>query len=523
MSRIEISKKIVLINTASSAVALILNFSVLIWLQQYLLKRISPEEYSLVPIIMSIMAFAPLATMVLVQGVGRYITIAYAKEDDEEVSRICSTMFPILLLAGVILLAVGWFAAWHIDSLINIAPEFVDDAQIMMALLVVSASLRVIFSLFNSGFIVKQKLMLQDTIDIGCQFLRITILFSLLFGISTQVLWVVVAMVVAEVTNIIISTIVSLRIFPEQRKIHLNHFRRYVAKEITSYGGWGFVQNITDTAKQSFDPLILNKFASAVEVSIFYVGGIAARQLRLLLTPFSRPFIPVLATLYATKDFVRLRNTYLRATRYHLWLILGVAVPAIIFSDEVMHLYLDGKYDQAGQIMAILLTVTVLNTFNSLGPAVVMAAGEVKEMSLRYLAIQIVNIALAILFVVYLQKGAFGSAIATLFTVASLDVLFMWPFCRRVAHTSTFFWVKEVVLPCLGSAIPSLLFCLTIKFSIGVNTWLDLTSVSLVSFILYLSMIAAFGLRQQDRIDISRIADRTSGFIKPILHYFGGK
>ncbi len=523
MSRIEISKKIVLINTASSAVSLILNFSVLIWLQQYLLKYISPEEYSLVPILMSIMAFAPLVTMILTQGVGRYITVAYAKGDDAEIGRIISTMFPILFFAGIAMLVVGWTGAWHIDKLVNIDPAFVSDARIMLALLVFTAALRVTLSIFGSGFIVKQKLMLQDMIDIGCQLLRMIILFALLLGVSTQVIWVVVAMVVADTTNLIVSTIVSLRILPEQRVIKQRNFYTHIAKEITSYGGWGFILHAAETIKQAFDPLILNRFASAVDVSVFYVGGIAARQLRLMLTPFSRPFIPILAAMCATKDYEKLRNTYLRATRYHLWLILGVSVPAIIFSDEVMHLYLGGKYDEAGLIMAVLLFVTVLNTFNSLGFGVVMAAGEVKDLSLRYIGVQIANIALTILFVVYLHQGAFGSAIATLIAVVTFEVIFIWPFCRRVAHTPTSLWIKEVVFPCLGSALPSLIVCLFVKITIGVDTWGDLFLISLVSALLHFLMIIFFGLRLQDRIDISRLSERLSGSTKSIVQYFGTK
>lgn len=523
MSRIEISKKIVLINTASSAVTLILNFSVLIWLQQYLLKRISPEEYSLVPVLMSVIAFAPLATMFITQGLGRYITAAYAKGDDDEVGRIYSTMFPILCATGIALLGIGWLGAWHIDTLLEIAPEFVSDAQIMMALLVFSMALRITLSLFNAGFIVTQKMMLQDMIDVGCQLIRIIILFSLLFGVGTQVIWVIVATVVADIVNFIVGTIVSLRIFPIQRNIKLNYFHMHIAKEITSYGGWGFIVHVAETIKQSFDPLILNRFASAVDVSVFYVGGIAARQLRMILTPLSRPFIPIFGALCATEDFTKLRNTYLRSTRYHLWLILGIAVPAIIFSNEVMHLYLDGKYDEAGLIMAVLLFVTVLNTFNSLGPAIVMAAGQVKEMALRYFFVQTVNFVLTIFLVVYLQQGAFGSAIATLIAVVFFESIFYWPFCRRVAHTPTSLWISEVVLPCLGSALPSLVFCLSMKMIIGVDTWLDLILMSLGSGLLHLLMIMFVGLRQQDRLDISRMSERLSGSTKKIVQYFGIK
>ena len=94
MPGIEINKRIVLINSASSAGLLVPNLSVLVWLQQYLLKPFSAEEYSLIPIIAAVMAFTPLLTMVLTSGLGRYTTVAYAKNDTAEVTRICSTMFP---------------------------------------------------------------------------------------------------------------------------------------------------------------------------------------------------------------------------------------------------------------------------------------------------------------------------------------------------------------------------------------------------------------------------------------------
>lgn len=52
-SRVEISKRLVLINSGSSVLAHLVNISILLWLHQYLLRRISPEEYSLYPVIVS--------------------------------------------------------------------------------------------------------------------------------------------------------------------------------------------------------------------------------------------------------------------------------------------------------------------------------------------------------------------------------------------------------------------------------------------------------------------------------------
>jgi len=108
------NKKKAIINSMSSAVSLAANLTVLIWLQKFLLKRISPEEYSTLPALMSIMAFTPLLTAILTSGLGRQMTLSYVKGDDEEVTRICSTMLPVLCAAGILFLSLGFVFSCYI-------------------------------------------------------------------------------------------------------------------------------------------------------------------------------------------------------------------------------------------------------------------------------------------------------------------------------------------------------------------------------------------------------------------------
>lgn len=515
-SNIIISKKLVIINSISSAVTLILNAFFLVWLQQYLLKQISTEEYSLIPLLMSIMAFAPLLSTILTGGIGRYVTTAYYKGDIEEVTRICSTMFPILLMAGLGLITVGFIAAWKIELLIKIQPAQVDDAKLMLRLLVIITALRLPFSVLAGGFMIKQKLILQDMIDVGCQLLRIAILFSLLYFVSTRVLWVTTAWAIAEFVNMAIAIPLSIKLVPAQR-FRLSAFHWPLVKELINYGGWALFGQTAATLKQAMDPLILNRFGSATDVSVFYVAGIAPRQLSMLLGPITRPFFSVLTAMHATGDFVKLSNTYLRTARYHAWLVICISIPAMVFCCELMHLYLGGKYDQAGPVMAVLLMVSILYSFNALGNAIAGAVGPVKEYSLRLVIIQVVNLVLTLFFVAYLHQGAFGSAMATLIAVLLIEASITWRFCRDLAHASTKQWLSEVIQPTLLPAIPALIACLAIKISIGISTWTGLLSASVLSAILYCGCIASFGLRQQDRIDISRLLHRLPNTLKKMI------
>lgn len=518
MSSIEISKRLIVINSTSSAISLIVNVTVLLWLQQYLLRHIPPEEYSLIPVILSIMAFAPLMTTVLTGGMARYMTVAYARGDEEEVTRICSSMFPVLLLAGTALFLLGLMLAWNIDSFLVIDPKYRFDAQIMLVLMVFSTSLRLPITAFNSGFMVRQKLVWSDLIDIGCQFLRVGLLLVLLFEVSTRALWVTVALVISELVGMSITTPISMKLVPAQR-FRFKMFKATLATEITKFGGWWLVGSLSSMLKRSMDPLILNRFATAVDVTMFYVADMGPRLLTQVLTPITRPFYPILGAMYATQDFIKLRNTYTRTARYHTWVVMMIAVPAITFSTHVMHLYLDGKYDEAGGVMAILLLASVLAAMNALGSAVALAAGNMKGLSLRVIVVQSVNLMLTALFVIYLQKGAYGSAYATLLASIFVEVTLKWPFCWKVAHTRFEDWFKEVFQPTIYTAIPSVIFCL---FCLKLNppdTWFMLITFSAISAILYIVTIIMIGIRQQDKIDIYKFSHKAPPFLKPILIY----
>lgn len=513
MSRIEISKKLILINSASSAIVLLLNLTVLIWLQQYLLKRISPEEYALLPLVMAIMAFAPLLTMVLTGGLGRYITVAYARGDDEQITRICSTMFPLLLCAGVTVLLAGWIAAWHVDQILRVSPEHLADARTMLALLVFSTAVRLPLAVFGSGFIVKQKLMLLDMIEVFCQLFRIGLLFILLLGIGAQVLWVTVALVSSELLSLLIAVPVSIRLVPAQR-VKLGYFQLSLAKELTSYGGWGLLNQVGETLKQALDPIILNRFASALDVSIFYVSGIVPRQLRLMMGPLTRPFIPVLAAAYSVGDKDKLRNIYLRTARYHAWVSLIIAIPATVFGSELMLLYLGGDYVRAGIIMGLLLWIGVLNSFNALGAAVAAAVGDMKGISIRLASGQLISVIIGFVLVYAFSQGAFGLAFAGLVAVALFESLFVWTYCRQLVGASTYIWFRNVVLPAMIPAIAPMLLCSVVKYLVDIDSWGALISLSAASTALYCVSVISFGFRPEDRQDAGKLVS----LLKQKLH-----
>ena len=511
-SKVEISKRLVLINSASSLVTRLLSISVLIWLQQYLLKRITPEEYSLLPVLYSVMMFAPLVTTILTGGLGRYIVEAYAKDDDERVTQIVSTMFPILCVVGLVFLICGWTFAWYIGSVLNIAPERLWDARIMMALLMFSAAVRLPLSPFGVGLYVRQKYVLGNIIGVSTEIFRLTLLFSLLFGIGTRVMWVVTASVCAEMLSLAIGVIVSRRLVPMLR-FRPSHIYWPIAKELTSFGGWSFVASLADTIRTSADVIILNRLGTPTDVTCFHVGTLAMSHIHGLYLTARGPLQPALTALHATDDKARLQNVYVRGGRLALWAALLPAVPLMVFSRELITLYVGEQYIQAGSVMLISLTLFPIAYGSSMTVAMANAKKMMRPWALIIATTNLVNLVLTFYFVGQLKMGAVGSVTATMVAVCFFYPLFVFPLGLRLVGVSLKRWLRETMIPGLCPAVFGAAVGLVIELMCDLQTWPTLILAMIPGGLVYTVGVLVY-LGEDDRLDMQRVWEKARGFVE---------
>ena len=471
--RVLVSKRLVLMNSASSVATQMLSITVLIWLQQYLIKRITPEEYSILPVLYAAMMFAPLITTILTGGLGRYIVEAYSRKDDERVSQIVSTMFPILCLAGLVFLTAGCSFAWFIDKFLKIVPERLWDARVMMAMLMLSAAIRLPLAPFTVGLFVRQKFVLQNIIRLSVEVFRISLLFVLLFGISTRVLWVVVASSSAELLSLLLTFIVSSRLMPVLAFSRAK-MRWSIAGEITSFGGWSFVNALANTVRMAFDPIILNRFASPLDVTNYYIGSIPFTRVQQLSNMVRDPLGPPLIAMHALQERARLANAYIRGGRIALWFALLPAVPLFVFSNELITLYIGPEYLDAANVMRLLLLLFPIAYGNTMFPQIAEATSRIRVFAIRFLMTNAINLGLTLLFVGYYHMGAIGSALGTAIALAVCYPLSMWPAGRKLVDVDFHRWYRESLAPGYLPALIALIAAYAAKWVFSPSSWVSL-------------------------------------------------
>ncbi|UCD49843.1 MAG: hypothetical protein JSW27_20225 [Phycisphaerales bacterium] len=510
-SQFEISKRLLLINSASSVATKVINVSVLFWLNQHLVRRIGPEAFSLWPVLTTVILLMPTLTSILTSGLGRYILEAYAQGDQRRVTQITSTMFVPLLGTAVLLLAGGWLLAWHVDRILSIPAGNESDARVMVALLVFSVAIRPPLAPFCVGLYVRQKFVLQNAIRISCDVVRLVLLFVLLLGVSTRVLWVIVANVVGELLTQVVLMIWSRRLIPAL-KFRVSEIRWELTRELISFGGWNFLAVVAHRLRQTAMPLILNELATPMDVSLFHFGSLGRRQIDQWTYVATAPLYPVVTGMHALGAKDRIRNLYLRGGRISLWVTLAVSVPALIYATEIMQLYVGSQLAAAGFIMVLTLAGLPISLGASMVWGVAHATGNIRPVGIRNSIGQLMTIGVALYLVGVAGWGAIGPAYAALAVGSISTVVLTWPLGLKLADVKFDAWIRQTLSPGLAPAAAGAVVWTTLKLAVELDSWSKLGLCSLLGGLCYGAVLLRFCLAPRDRDDLAQVIAR----IKPL-------
>jgi O-antigen/teichoic acid export membrane protein len=500
-------RKVVLLNGASSLITILLRISVLVWVNQHLIRRISPEEYGLFPLVSSLVVFGDFFKNIFTGGLGRYIVEEDARGNDEGVTRVVSSMFPFLIAASLVMALVAGLAIWQIERILEIAPGQVADARLMFGLLIVMLIVGMVSGPFNIGPYVRQRFVLINAVGLAEEALRIAILLCLLFGVSTRVLWLVIASVAAGLARTAVLWVMTQRMLPA---VALNWRLASIstARRMMEFGAWTSVQGLTNLMANTVPFLLLNRFGSAMDVSSFHLGRLPDVQFRRLALAAITPVQPALTSTFATAGEGAMQECYIRGGRYHLWLTMIGIAPFLVFAQPIATLYAGERYHGVGLVMIATLGCYPAIWASAMFYRVAHAIGRVRKYYVCDVFVQSAALLAISLAVAWLGWGAAGAAMAMSLTLIVMHFLLIWPMGLRLVGGSWSRFIRATLLPGLAPFAVALVLCLAIGESMNVNNWWRLGGAAVVAILAYLATLFGLCLDASDRAFVASV--RTS-------------
>jgi O-antigen/teichoic acid export membrane protein len=478
-----------------------MNVFLLVWVYQYLLRRIQPEEFAVYAVVTAVMVFAPLFSSFLASGISRYVVEACARDDEVGATRIVSSIFPLLLAWGLLFIAGGWYFAWNIGAVLKVTPEHLNEARVMMGLLVTDFAIQIIIAPFTVGFHVHQRFLLLNLIQIGVTLYRMGILFILLFGVSTSVIWVVVATTSSNLLLAILTTIISRKILPSLR-YRPNLFQWQTTRKLVSFGFWTTIGQLAYMIYMNVDIIVLNKLSSAFEVTVFKLGSDIFNQIQILVTSSIVPILPTLTAFHARKATDSLGDAFVRGGRYTLWATLFLACPIFVYRRELITLYVGAGYLEVATVLALLFCMFPLIQSTLFLAPIAEATARVRRFYLAFFVVQLVKLAVTLYLVMQLKFGAVGCAISTL-VVNGLACLFVFmPMAFRMTGVGLKRHLKGVLFRGLLPAAAGLTVLMLLKEGMQPMSWGAIGLNILAGSVAYLAVLILFSASDGDQRDM---------------------
>jgi len=176
-----------------------------------------------------------------------------------------------------------------------------------------------------------------------------------------------------------------------------------------------------------------------------------------------------------------------------------LVLPLVVFSRDIMALYVGPEFAQASQVMALLLWVLPVAYATLLRPELASVTGKVRTNALRTAAMQIGNLGLTLYLVGILKMGALGSALGTLCASLLFYPLLLWPMSLKLAGLDWSTWLRRAAFPGVAPALPAVAVWVLCRWGLQPQSWVTLIGAALPGLLVYLVALLTVCTEAEDR------------------------
>lgn len=342
------------------------------------LNTLGIEDYGINNVIAGFLSMFAIITGSMSTAIGRFITVALGKGNDDKLKSIFSTAICVQLFLGIIVVVlIESFGIWFVTREMNIPAGRLDAAVWCLHCATITILINLIDVPFQSSIVAHEKMSAFAYMTILDAVLKLAMCYTLYVSpIDKLVTYSLFGVVVSIFVTSIYWGYCS-RNFPECR-FKLT-FDKVQFKEMWGFAGWNFLGASAGILNTQGTNMLMNIFFGVV---VNAARGVAV-QVNGILNQFVNNFMmalnPQIMKSYAAGDKETAYRLTCRGAKFSFYIMYILALPIMIESKAILELWLKTPPDQSAEfvVWTILSTLTVLlgNTLATLQ----MAHGDMRH------------------------------------------------------------------------------------------------------------------------------------------------
>ncbi len=329
-------------------------------------KVLGIENYGLFNLVASFVALFSFLNSAMQSGTQRFLNVALSSGQIEQVQTTFKAALNIHIgIAAIVFLALETLGLWYVQNKLNIPANKLSVAKIVFQFSIVMTIASIICVPYQAIIVAKERMSLFAYISIFEAFAKLAIALMISFIGFNQLIVYSGALAGLAVAVFLIFYFVVIKNFAQETKYLINSANtdgtKLLAKEIFGFSSWNLLGQIAVLSANQGITILYNLFLGITVNAALAIAQQVRGLIGSLANNLQTAFNPQIVQSYANGDFDRHNELVLNASRYSLYLISIIAIPFLLFSDEILQLWLGSELPQyASFFVKGMIWVTVL-------------------------------------------------------------------------------------------------------------------------------------------------------------------
>jgi O-antigen/teichoic acid export membrane protein len=435
---------------------MLISTAITILLTPYLLKHLGSERYGIYSLAFSVLHYLVLLEFGMRGAVARFAAKYIQADDPQSLSGVVSVamMFSVLLGSLSILLSYG--IGYVALDFFNVSSNYRTQTLVLFVAMGVNLAFSLLSYSLSGVLIGSQRYDLENVkiILTGLINASLVVLFFSLGWVSLSS-WAA-AMVLASLVGQIYLFITARFLQPKLR-IGFSKIRLEILKEMLGFGGWNVFLQVATLVTSSVNPIIIGRILGSAVVPFYSIPYMLVTRLQSGISGLTSTLMPYASAALNTGDKTMLAHLLKKGTYTAALLLFPLGGCLMVMCKDLFRVWLPQEFEPYWFVFAILMTAYFGTITQTTSYYILLGGGEIKGLSIVYLAESLVIIILSIVLMKNYAFGVYGAAAALAIPRFLSTCLFQpWYTCRQVGIRFGTYMLESYLQPSLCT-IPSLI------------------------------------------------------------------
>lgn len=438
----------------------------------FVVNGLGTEQFGLLSLAFIVLSYFTIFDLGLGRATTKYIAESLGKSEIQQIPSILWTSVTTQALLGFSCgIVLFFFVPFLVEEILHIPPYLFSEAKITLYLIALSIPLIMISSSFTGFIQANQRFDLLNSISIPSSILSYILpLFGLLLGFSLS--GIVILLIIARFCAFIAYIMACFHIQPQLKKYS---YSSDLLSRLFIFGGWATVSNIVSPLMVYMDRFLIGAILTISAVTYYTVPYDIVTRLWIISSSLILAIFPAFSTLEGLKDRVTVGVVFARSLKYLIITIGPIAILGILFSYDILQIWLGNDFAMESTLTMQILTIGVLiNSLAHIPFALLQGSGR-PEIPAKFHLIEL-SFYIVILWIFVVNYGISGAACAWSIRIIVDAFLLFWATSKIFYFDFNFFSNNKIFYAGL-----SLVFFSVIEYGIR-NITMDLPFYTQILF-----------------------------------------